>query len=205
MKVLLINGSPNEAGNTRMALEEVASALQADGVETEILNLGKKPVPGCIACGKCAETGVCVFNQGIYAEVRERLEKGDIDGFVFGSPTYYAGPNGSLCSLMDRLFYSLGRYFQNKPGAAVGICRRGGSVCTVERLNKYFEISNMPVVTSQYWNNIFGRVPGDVKQDAEGLQTMRTLGHNMAWLLKALAGRPAPEREAERAYTHFIR
>ena len=205
MKVLLINGSPNEAGNTRMALEEVAKALQADGVETEILNLGKKPVAGCIACNKCKQTGVCIFNQGIYAEVRERLEQGGIDGFVFGSPTYYAGPNGSLCSLMDRLFYSLSRYLENKPAAAVGICRRGGSVCTVERLNKYFEMSNMPVVTSQYWNNIFGLIPGDVEQDEEGMQTMRTLGHNMAWLLKALEGRPAPEREPEHAYTHFIR
>lgn len=188
-----------------MALEEVAAALHADGVATEIVNLGKKPVPGCIACNKCKETGVCVFNQGIYAEIRQLLEAGDIDGFVFGSPTYYAGPNGSLCALMDRLFYSLGRYFQNKPAAAVGVCRRGGSICTVERLNKYFEISNMPVVPSQYWNIAFGRLPGEVKQDAEGLQTMRTLGHNMAWILKGLAATPMPEREPVHEWTHFIR
>ncbi len=203
MKVLLVNGSPNQKGNTRMALEEVAKALNEDGIDTEILDLGKKPVPGCIACGKCSETGVCVFDQGIYTEIRKRLEEG-VDGFVFGSPTYYAGPNGSLCSLMDRLFYSLNRFFQNRPAAAVGICRRAGAVQVVERLNKYFEITNMPVVTSQYWNLAFGRTPGEVARDDEGMQTMRTLGHNMAWMLKSLAGHPAPERE-EHAWTHFIR
>lgn len=204
MKVLLINGSPNEAGNTRRALEEVAVALNGEGIETEILNLGKKPVPGCIACNKCHTTGVCVFNQGIYSEILAKLEEG-VDGFVFGSPTYYAGPNGSLCSLMDRLFYSLNRYFQSKPAAAVGICRRGGSVSVVERLNKYFEITNMPVVTSQYWNNAYGRLPGEVEQDEEGMQTMRTLGYNMAWILKSIAAGPTPEREPEHAWTHFIR
>lgn len=203
MKVLLVNGSPNSEGNTRIALEEVAAALESDGIATEILNIGKKPVPGCIACNKCQETGVCIFNQGIYAEIREKLEEG-VDAFVFGSPTYYAGPNGSLCSLMDRLFYSLNRYFQNKPAAAVGICRRGGSVCVVERINKYFEMTNMPVITSQYWNLAYGLMPGDVRQDEEGMQTMRTIGHNMAWILKSIEGRPAPERE-EHAWTHFIR
>lgn len=203
MKVLLVNGSPNEQGNTRIALEEVAKALELDGIETEILNIGKKPVPGCIACNKCRETGVCIFNQGIYAEIRGRLEKG-VDGFVFGSPTYYAGPNGSLCSLMDRLFYSLGRYMQYRPAAAVGICRRGGSVCTVERLNKYFEMTNMPMPSSQYWNNVYGMTPGDVRQDEEGMQTMRTLGHNLARLLKALKDAPLPPVE-QHAWTHFIR
>ena len=142
MKVLLVNGSPNQKGNTRMALEEVAEAVIDDGIDT----------------------GVCVFDQGIYTEIRKRLEEG-VDGFVFGSPTYYAGPNGSLCSLMDRLFYSLNRYFQNRPAAAVGICRRAGAVQVVERLNKYFEITNMPVVTSQYWNLAFGRTPGEVARD----------------------------------------
>ncbi len=203
MKVLLVNGSPNENGNTRIALEEVAKALQIDGIETEIVNIGKKPVPGCIACNKCRQTGVCIFNQGIYADILEKLESG-IDGFVFGSPTYYAGPNGSLCALMDRLFYSLNRYFQYRPAAGVGICRRGGSVSTVERLNKYFEMTNMPMPSSQYWNNAYGRLPGEVAKDAEGMQTMRTLGHNLARLLKALKSEPAPVAE-EHVCTHFIR
>jgi len=203
MKVLLVNGSPNDSGNTRIALEEVAKALQHDGVETDMVNIGKKPIPGCMACNRCQHTGVCVFNQGIYAEIREKLEAG-IDGFVFGSPTYYAGPNGSLCSLMDRLFYSLNRYFQYRPAAAVGICRRGGSVGTVDRLNKYFEITNMPMPSSQYWNNAYGRLPGEVAKDEEGMQTMRTLGHNLARLLKALKDVPLPPDE-EHAWTHFIR
>ena len=203
MKVLLVNGSPHNEGNTRLALEEVAKALNEDGIETIFVNIGTKPVQGCIACYKCYETGVCVFNQGVYAEIREILEQG-IDGFVFGSPTYYAGTNGSLCSLMDRLFYSLGRYFKNKPGAAVGVARRGGAVQTVDRINKYFAISNMPIVTSQYWNLAFGREPGEVLQDGEGMQTMRAIGHNMAELLKATSGRPAVEREVP-IRTNFIK
>ena len=203
MKVLLVNGSPHNEGNTRLALEEVAKALNEDGIETIFVNIGTKPIPGCIACYKCYETGVCIFNEGVYAEIREILEQG-IDGFVFGSPTYYAGPNGSLCSLMDRLFYSLGGYFRNKPGAAVGVARRGGAVQTVDRINKYFAISNMPIVTSQYWNLAFGREPGEVLQDGEGMQTMRAIGHNMAELLKAASGRPAIEREVP-IRTNFIK
>lgn len=202
MKVLLINGSPNSKGNTHLALTEVAKALQADGIDTEIVWIGNKPIPGCIACNRCRETGVCVFNTGIYTELMGKLP--EADGIVVGSPTYYAGPAGSLCALLDRLFYSLGRYLQYKPAAAVGVCRRGGSVSTVERLNKYFEISNMPMPSSQYWNNIYGRVPGEVEQDEEGMQTMRTLGHNMARLLKALENVPLPSPE-EHAWTHFIR
>lgn len=203
MKVLLVNGSPHGEGNTRLALEEVAKALREDGVETQFVNIGTTPVPGCIGCYKCYETGVCVFNSGVYAEIREILEQG-VDGFVFGSPTYYAGPNGSLCSLMDRLFYSLGRYFQNKPAAAVGIARRGGAVQTVDRINKYFAISNMPIATSQYWNLAFGREPGEVLQDAEGMQTMRALGHNLAALLKGLKDQPEIKREPKTP-TNFIR
>ena len=202
MKVLLINGSPNAEGNTHLALSEVAKALQADGVDTEIVWIGKKPVPGCIACNRCQETGVCVFNSGIYTEIMEKLP--DADGIVVGSPTYYAGPTGSLCALLDRVFYSLGRYLQYKPAAAVGVCRRGGSVSTVERLNKYFEMTNMPMPSSQYWNNIYGLMPGDVARDEEGMQTMRTLGHNLARLLKALENVPRPEAE-EHAWTHFVR
>ncbi len=202
MKVLLLNGSPHKEGNTYRALREVADALNSDGIETEILWIGNKPIPGCIACNKCRETGVCVFNTGIYTTIMEKLP--EADGLVVGSPSYYAGPTGSLCSLLDRVFYSLGRMLQYKPAAAVGVCRRGGSINTVDRLNKYFEISNMPIPSSQYWNNIYGTVPGDVEQDAEGLQTMRTLGHNLARLLKGLKDVPRPEAE-EHAWTNFIR
>lgn len=202
MKVLLINGSPHKDGNTAIALREVEKALNANGIDTEHIWIGTKPVPGCIACNKCQETGVCIFNTGIYTEVMEKLPSAD--GLVVGSPTYWAGPAGSLCALLDRVFYSLGRYLQYKPAAAVGICRRGGSTCTVERLNKYFEMNSMPMPSSQYWNNAFGLVPGDVEKDAEGLQTMRTLGHNLARLLHALKDVPKPQPE-EHAWTNFIR
>ncbi len=200
MKALIINGSPNPEGNTFIALSEVAKALNADGIETEIIQLGKKPVPGCIACQRCRQTGVCIFNTGIYQEAFAKIR--EADALVVGSPTYYAGPNGSLCALLDRLFYSAGRFLAYKPAAAVGICRRGGSVSTIERLNKYFEMSNMPMPSSQYWNNAFGLMPGDVGRDAEGLQTMRTLGHNLARLMKALEGVPRPEAE-EHLWTSF--
>lgn len=200
MKVLLINGSPNADGNTFIALSEVAKALNADGIETEIIQLGKKPVPGCINCNRCRETGVCVFNSGIYQEAFEKIQSAD--GLVVGSPTYYAGPNGSVCALLDRLFYSASRFLQYKPAAAVGICRRGGSVATVERLNKYFEMTNMPMPSSQYWNNAYGLAPGDVAKDAEGLQTMRTLSHNLARLILALKDVPRPEAE-EHQWTSF--
>lgn len=193
MNVLLINGSPTPDGNTYIALSEVAKALNEDGISTEILQLGKKPVPGCIACGRCQQTGVCVFNTGIYHEAFEKIQSAD--GIVVGSPTYYAGPNGSLCALLDRLFYSASRFLEYKPAAAVGICRRAGSTSTVERLNKYFEMTNMPMPSSQYWNNAFGLMHGDVVRDAEGLQTMRTLGHNLARLIKALKKEPLPRQE----------
>ena len=202
MKVLLINGSPHKDGNTAIALREVEKALNADGIDTETIWITTKPVPGCISCNKCQQTGVCIFNTGVYTEVYEKLPQAD--GLIVGSPTYWAGPNGSVCALLDRVFYSLGRFLQYKPAAAVGICRRGGSVCTVERLNKYFEMTNMPMPSSQYWNNAFGTIPGDIEKDPEGLQTMRTLGHNMARLLKALENVPRPAAE-EHAWTNFIR
>lgn len=202
MKVLIINGSPHKDGNTAIALREVEKALNADGIETEEIWIGTKPVPGCIACNKCQQTGVCIFNTGVYTEVYEKLP--EADGLIVGSPTYWAGPTGSVCALLDRVFYSLGRFLQYKPAAAVGIARRGGSVCTVERLNKYFEMNSMPMPSSQYWNNAFGLLPGDVANDEEGMQTMRTLGHNMARLLKALKDVPKPEAE-EHAWTNFIR
>lgn len=204
-KVLLINGSPRKHGNTHIALSEVASALEAEGVETEIVSIGVKAVQGCIACGKCAELGRCVFKDELYNTVRAKLEA-SIDGLIVGSPTYYAGPNGSLCALLDRVFYSCGGMLRYKPAAAVAVCRRGGASAVFDRLNKYFTISNMPVVSSQYWNSVHGRTPGEASQDAEGLQTMRVLGRNMAWLLKNIGqgGQPIPESE-ERVFTSFIR
>lgn len=203
MKVLLINGSPHREGNTFIALSEVAQTLEAEGVETEIVHIGTKAVQGCIACNKCAELGHCVFSDALYTSVREKLA--GADGLVVGSPVYYAGPNGSLCALLDRVFYSSGEYLAYKPGAAVAVCRRGGASATFDRLNKYFTIMNMPVVPSQYWNSVHGRLPGEARQDAEGLQTMRVLARNMARLLKAGVGPAlAPEAE-ERQWTHFIR
>lgn len=204
MKVLLINGSPRGKGNTYIALSEVAKALEENGVEAEIVSIGAKAVQGCIACNKCAELGRCVFNDTLYNTVREKLET--IDGIVIGSPVYYAGPNGSLCAFLDRLFYSASSLLRYKPAAAVAVCRRGGASATFDRLNKYFTINNMPVVASQYWNSVHGRMLGEASQDAEGLQTMRTLGRNMAWMLKSLknSGLSAPEREPG-IMTSFIR
>lgn len=203
MKVLLINGSPRREGNTFIALSEVARTLESEGVQAEIVHIGTKVVQGCIACGKCAELGHCVFSDALYTTVREKLA--DADGIVVGSPVYYAGPNGSLCALLDRVFYSCGKYLAYKPGAAVAVCRRGGASATFDRLNKYFTIMNMPVVPSQYWNSVHGRLPGEAREDAEGLQTMRVLARNMARLLKAGVGPAlAPEAE-ERQWTHFIR
>ena len=203
MKVLLINGSPRREGNTFIALSEVARTLEAEGFETEIVSIGAKAVQGCIACGKCTELGRCVFKDALYNEVREKLA--GADALVVGSPVYYAGPNGSLCALLDRLFYSCGNLLVYKPAAAVAVCRRGGASATFDRLNKYFTIMNMPVVPSQYWNSVHGRLPGEAREDAEGLQTMRVLARNMARLLKAGVGPAlAPEAE-ERQWTHFIR
>ncbi|MCA5964671.1 flavodoxin family protein [Blautia sp. RD014234] len=205
MKVLLIDGSPNEHGCTYTALSETAETLQKHGIDTEILYLGKKPVAGCIACGKCRETGKCVFDDKVN-EVIDKLDS--IDAIVVGSPVYYAGPSGQLTAFLDRLFYSGGGRMAGKLGASVVSCRRGGASAAFDRLNKYFTISSMPVVSSQYWNQVHGFTPEDVRKDGEGLQTMRTLGENMAWLLKCIeAGREKgislPEYE-ERIATHFI-
>lgn len=204
MKVLLINGSPRGEGNTHLALSEVARTLENCGVDTQIIGIGTKAVQGCIACGRCAGQGRCAFKDSLYEEVREAL-KGS-DGLVIGSPVYYAGPNGSLCALLDRLFLSCKELLGYKPGAAVAVCRRGGASAALDRLNKYFTISNMPVVPSQYWNMVYGMQKGEALQDAEGLQTMRTLGRNMAWMLQNLksGGQEVPEPE-ERVFTHFIR
>lgn len=204
MKVLLINGSPKKNGNTFLALSEVATALNNNGVETEIISIGAKAIQGCIACQKCIELGRCVFKDDLYNRLRESLK--ETDGLVVGTPVYYAGPNGSLCAILDRLFYSASEFLSYKPAASVAVCRRGGATATFDRLNKYFTISNMPVVSSQYWNTVHGMMPGEAAQDAEGLQTMRTLGKNMAWLIKNLkqGGEPVPEEETWIA-TNFIR
>ena len=205
MKVLLINGSPNPKGNTFLALQETAEAIKAEGIETDILWIGNKPVQGCIACRQCRTLGKCVFTDELYTSVRTKVA--EADGIIIGSPVYYAGPAGSLCALLDRLFYSSQPLLQYKPAAAVAVARRAGSVATFDRINKYFSISNMPVVPSIYWNLAFGGAPGEASQDAEGMQTMRTLGRNMAWLLNKIhtGGAPNPPAPEERQFTNFIR
>lgn len=204
MKVLLINGSPHREGNTFIALSEVARALEAEGIETEIIPIGSKPVAGCIGCWQCAQTGSCAFNDELYLGIREKLASAD--GLIIGSPVYFAGPNGSLCALLDRLFVSCADRLAYKPAAAVVVCRRGGASAAFDRLNKYFTITNMPVVSSQYWNSVHGRQPGEASEDGEGLQIMRVLGRNMARVLKV--GLVASERRPEpepRIVTSFIR
>lgn len=205
MKVLLINGSPREKGNTFLALSEAARALELEGVETEIISIGPRAVHGCIACGKCKETGRCIFQDEPYETLRQKLD--GADGLIVGSPVYYAGPNGTLCALLDRLFFSCGGKLAYKPAASVAVCRRGGASAAFERLNKYFTINNMPVVSSQYWNSVHGREAGEAAQDAEGLQTMRMLGKNMAWLLKKIhqGGVQYPKQEETHIFTNFIR
>ena len=205
-KVLLINGSPNAQGCTYTALREVEKSLNKNGVETEIFQIGRDPVHGCTGCGGCVRNGKCVFDDGVNRLI-ERLD--EFDGLVIGSPVYYASPNGALLAFLDRLFFAAGKRFAGKPGAAVVSCRRGGATAAFDVLNKYFSISNMPIVTSQYWNQIHGNTPEEALQDAEGLQTMRTLGENMAWLIKCIqagraAGIPEPVYEKKQS-TNFIR
>ena len=205
MKVLLINGSPHANGNTSIALAEVAKTLEADGIETVTVGIGVQPVRGCVACGACRKNNTrCAFSDALYDQLHAILEAG-IDGVVVGSPVYYAGPNGSLCALLDRLFYSSGALMAYKPAAAVAVCRRGGASATFDRLNKYFTINHMPVVPSQYWNSVHGAAPGEALQDLEGLQTMRTLAHNMAWMMRNLAKEPAPKCDEKKLKTSFIR
>lgn len=206
MKVILVNGSPREKGCTYTALCEVAGALEKNGIETEIFQVGAKPIAGCIGCNVCLKNGRCFVDD----PVNEFVEKAKTaDGFVFGSPVHYAAASGAITSFLDRTFYGKGNVFAGKPGAAVVSCRRGGAASAFDQLNKYFTINSMPVVSSQYWNQVHGNTPDEVRQDAEGLQTMRTLGSNMAWLLKciqagAAAGITFPEREPAMK-TNFIR
>lgn len=206
MKVILVNGSPKKNGCTYTALEEVAGALEKNGVETEIFWVGNKPLSGCLGCGACLKNGKCFMDD----TVNEFVEKAkEADGFIFGSPVHYAAASGSITSFLDRAFYGKSAIFAGKPGAAVVSCRRGGASAAFDQLNKYFTISNMTIVGSQYWNQVHGNTPEQVKEDLEGLQTMRTLGNNMAWLIKCIeAGKKEgitfPEREASIS-TNFIR
>jgi len=205
MKTLLINGSPNMNGCTFTALSEAAKTLNENGVETEIVQVGNKDIRGCIACRKCKENGKCVFNDAVNETAPLFAE---CDGLVIGSPVYYSSPNGNLLSFLDRLFYSASFDKSMKVGAVVVSARRTGCSSTFDVLNKYFSISGMPVAPSQYWNEVHGHTPDDVKKDEEGMQTMRVLGRNMAFLIKSIAlGKERfglPEKES-RIFTNFIR
>ncbi|NMM62609.1 flavodoxin family protein [Clostridium sp. P21] len=207
MKVLLINGSPKDKGCTYTALTEIAKELEKENIEAEIFHVENKPIRGCMGCGGCSKTdGMCVFNDDTVNIALEKAKKAD--AFIFGSPVHYASASGQITPFLDR-FFTAGNCFQYKPGAAIVSCRRSGATAAFEQLNKYFTISNMPIVSSQYWNMVHGNTPEEVKQDLEGMQTMRTLGKNMAWLLKSIqagkeTGVQLPEKEPK-AVTSFIR
>ena len=205
MKALLINGSPRGRGCTFTALTELADALEKEGVSSEIVHI-PSDVPGCKACRRCFTEGRCAIDD-IVNEIGSRLD--EFDAIVLGSPVYYAGPSGQICAFADRLFYSNSKKLGGKLGACVVSCRRGGATAAFDRLNKYFTICGMPIFSSQYWNQVHGNTPDEVRQDVEGMQTMRTLGRNMAWLLRCIeAGRKEgiafPEREPWTP-TNFIR
>lgn len=205
MKVLMLNGSPRAEGNTAVALNEMAAVFHKNGIETEIIHIGNKDIRGCIACGSCAKTGKCVF-QDMVNEIAPKFE--ECDGLVAGTPVYYASANATLIACLDRLFYSTHFDKRMKVGAAVASARRGGLTSTFDELNKYFTICGMPVASGQYWNGIHGAAPGEALQDAEGLQMMRTLAENMSFLMKSIAlGREQfglPEKEPFNR-TNFIR
>ena len=205
MKALLLNGSPHAKGNTAIALSEIEGILNENGIETETVQVGSQAIRGCIACGYCGKHGKCAFDDLVNA-VAPKFEAAD--ALVAATPVYYASANATLTALLDRLFYSTAFDKTMKVGASVAVCRRGGASATFDQLNKYFTICGMPVVSSQYWNSVHGRAPGEAAQDAEGLQTMRVLARNMAFLMRAIAR----EREAgglppqeEWQPTHFIR
>ena len=204
MKVLLLNGSPKAKGNTALALNEMAAVFAQEGIEAEIIHVGNQDIRGCIACGSC-RSGKCIFDDAVN-EIAAKFETAD--GLVVGSPVYYAGANATLMALLQRLFYSTRFDKTMKVGASVAIARRGGCSATYDELNKFFGISGMPIASSQYWNSVHGGAPGEAAQDAEGMQTMRTLARNMAFLMKAIAlGKEKyglPEKESH-AWTNFIR
>lgn len=207
MKVLLVNGSPNLKGCTYTALQEIAEVLHGEGIETEIFQLGKEPIRGCVGCNGCRKLGgECVYKDLVNTFLDKAKES---DGFVFGSPVYYAAASGQITSFLDRVFYAGSSALEYKPGASIVSCRRAGSTATLDQLNKYFTINSMPIVSSHYWNMVHGNTPEEVKEDLEGMQIMRAIGHNMAWLLKVIelgkasgVTRPLPE---QRIMTNFIR
>ena len=206
MKVLLNNGSPRQQGNTAVAHGEVAAQLQKNGIDSETVWIGIKPVRGCIVCGTCKSRadGSCAFDDDVCNRISEKFA--GADALVVGSPVYYGQPNGALLAVLQRAFYSAGGAIAGKPAAAVAVCRRGGATASFETLNMPFHLLNMPVVSSQYWNIIYGREPGQAALDTEGLQTLRALANNMAWLLKSTGGAPAPGRGDEPwSPLHFIR
>jgi len=205
MKVLLINGSPRPKGNTSVALAEVAAQLEKNGIDTETVWIGNKPVRGCIACGKChSKPGACTFHDDVCNSISGKFA--EVDALIVGSPVYYGQPNGALLAILQRAFYSNGKAIAGKPAAAVAVCRRGGATASFETLNMPFQMLNMPVVTSQYWNIVYGMTPGQAALDTEGMQTMRSLANNMAWLLQATGGKPAPGRgDDPAAPMNFIR
>ncbi len=209
MKVLLINGSPKEKGCTYTALSVIAEELRKQGVDSEIVQVGKEPIQGCIGCGGCAKTGkgLCVFENGPVNTIIKKAE--EADGVVVGTPVHYAAASGAITSLMDRVCYAGGKNLAFKPAAAIASCRRGGASATLDQITKYFTILNMPVVASNYWNMVHGNTPEEVLKDEEGIQTMRQLGRNMAWILKSIqagkdAGVSMPEVEPK-IRTNYIR
>lgn len=206
MKVLLVNGSPHQHGCTYTALTEAANALKERNIETEIVWVGNQPIAGCTACGGCRNTGKCVFND-LVNEIIAKLDT--YDGFVFGTPVYYGGPSGQILSVMNRLFYAASAKMAGKPVSAVVSCRRGGASAAFQQMNMHFMMTNMIVITSQYWNQVHGNTPEEIRQDAEGLQTMRTLAENMTFVLRSIeagkaAGVPRPAYEPKQR-TNFIR
>ena len=207
MKVLLFNGSSKPNGCTFTALSEIAKVLNEEGIGTEIVPLGAEPIRDCTGCNRCRETGRCVFTGDKINEWAEKAKAAD--GFVFGTPVYYAHPSGRILSALDRLFYSAGKNFAYKPAAAIASARRGGTTASLDALSKYFGITQMPVISSTYWNMVHGNTPEETKQDLEGMQTMRNLGRNMAWILRGIEeGKKnvivAPQAETS-SKTNFIR
>ena len=204
MRALIINGSPRQKGNTSIALTEIAKQLEKLGIESETVWIGNKPVRGCIACNTCKNNpGACVFDDDVCNDISAKMNSSD--ALIVGSPVYWGQPNGAVLSIIQRAFYSNGGAFRGKPAAAVAVCRRGGATATFETLNMPFQMMSMPVVTSQYWNIVYGREPGQAALDREGLQTMRTLANNMAALLKATGGKPMPGSDEPWDGMHFIR
>lgn len=205
MKVMLVNGSAKKNGNTAHALQKIEKVLNQEGVQCEWVQLGTTPIADCMGCGKCRETGACVISDQIN-EIAEKAK--ECDGFVFGTPVYYAHPSARLLAAMDRLFYSASSNFKFKPAAAIAVARRGGSVASMDVINKHFSISSMPIVSSTYWNQLYGAAPGEVIEDLEGMNTMENIAKNMVWLMKCIEvgkkqGIDIPKNE--KIMTNFIR